>query len=303
MARLQAVREHRELPCSRRCTLCGACGGGSEMSAPVDVVVAIPAHNEQRLVRRCVESVKTAAGHAADAGVAGRVLVAVAAHRCTDRTAEEVLTCLSSYRGPFLVTVDRLSPTVGAVRARLLADVAARYPLHPGAWILNTDADSEVPAAWISELITRSAATDQPAAIAGLVELTGWAPSELARRRYDAIIKAGVHTHTHDHVYGANLAVRWDAYTAVGGFHSVGHGEDHDLVDRLRDQNFAVATTFSPLVKTSGRAPGRAGHGLGALLARLEGAPNGSPRLRATHVSVISERRQDPQAAEYGRWN
>lgn len=251
------------------------------MRAPVDVVVAIPAHNEQRLIRRCVESVRAAADQAIGAGVAGRVLVAIAAHRCTDRTAEEALTCLSGRPGPFLVTVDQRSPTVGAVRARLLTDVAARHTLRPGGWILNTDADSEVPATWISELLDRSTATDRPAAIAGLVELTGWAPSELARRRYDAIIDAGLHAHTHDHVYGANLAVRWDAYQAIGGFHSVEHGEDHDMIRRLRDQNFTVATTFAPVVRTSGRAPGRAGYGLGALLARLEDASKGSSPTRA----------------------
>lgn len=250
--------------------------GGSAVAAPVDVVVAIPAHHEQKLIRRCVESVKVAADHAIGVGVAGRVVVAIAAHRCTDRTAEEALSGLSDYPGPFLVAADEQSRTVGAVRARLLTEVAARHTLRPGAWILNTDADSEVPATWISELLDRSAAADQPAAIAGLVELTGWAPSELARRRYQAIIDAGLHTHTHDHVYGANLAVRWDAYLAIGGFHSVDHGEDRDLIRRLRDQNYPVATTFTPLVKTSGRAPGRAGYGLGALLARLEDVSNRS---------------------------
>jgi GT2 family glycosyltransferase len=69
-------------------------------------------------------------------------------------------------------------------------------------------------------------------------------------------------------VYGANLAVRLDAYLRVGGFRDV-HGEDQDLVDRLRGAGEPVTSLLSPLVLTSARYDGRAENGLAALLERL----------------------------------
>ncbi len=72
----------------------------------------------------------------------------------------------------------------------------------------------------------------------------------------------------HRHVYGANLAVRLDAYDRVGGFRGV-LGEDQDLVDRLRAAGEPVLATYAPLVSTSARTPGRAEGGLGSLLQRL----------------------------------
>lgn len=172
------------------------------------------------------------------------------------------------------MTVDRCSSTVGAVRAQA-AHRRCRASCSAFAnWILNTDADSVVPQTWISRLLDRSTAADEPAAITGLVELEGWTNSETARRRYHAIIDAGIPATTHDHGYGGNLAVRWDTYQEIGGFRSVAHGEDQDLIDRLRRQHVPVAAIFTPTAIPSGRAPGRAGHGLGALLARLECDPS-----------------------------
>jgi len=64
----------------------------------------------------------------------------------------------------------------------------------------------------------------------------------------------------------------------------------------LRHQNLAVATTFTPRVRTSGRTPGRAEHGLGALLARLEDV-SGSHRPHATHSANDHLTNKNPVAA------
>lgn len=70
------------------------------MTSPVDVVVAIPARNEQHLVRRCLESVKTSADQAVQSGVTRRILIAVAAHRCTDRPLRKYSTALLATEVP-----------------------------------------------------------------------------------------------------------------------------------------------------------------------------------------------------------
>lgn len=90
---------------------------------PIDVIVAVPAHNERQLIRRCLDSLKIAAGHATH--------------------------------------------------------------------------------------------TVWPAASSSRLPLTG-APTAPPKRSR--------HATTHDHVYGANVVVRWDAYQKVGGFHAVEHG-------------------------------------------------------------------------------
>ena len=136
----------------------------------------------------------------------------------------------------------------------------------------NTDADSWVPPDWISATLSAMRAADAVAA-AGLVEVVGWRAPASARRAYHALIEAGLHPWGHDHVYGANLAVRLDAYVTVGGFPARDHGEDHALVARLRSAAYRVATPRTPRVRTSGRTTGRCPDGLGALLGRLASQP------------------------------
>lgn len=59
-----------------------------------------------------------------------------------------------------------------------------------------------------------------------MVAVTGWVSTPQSRRRYRQIIDAGINADGYRHVYGANLAVRWDGYRGVDGFVSVAHGED-----------------------------------------------------------------------------
>lgn len=237
-------------------------------ATPVDLLVAIPAHDEQGSITGCLLSVAAAVRHAVAAGHVRRPLIAVAAHRCSDATGATALNTMTALPVPFLLDTDADSRTVGEVRARLVDRVASRHRLSGSGWLFNTDADSTVPLDWVTSTVERLQSAGAVAA-AGMVEVMGWTASPVAHRRYRQIIEAGVGAHGHSHVYGANLAVRQDAYRSVGGFRSVPHGEDQDLIDRLRDDGLPVLSTFTPMVTTSGRMPGRAAHGLGRLLAEL----------------------------------
>ncbi|MEP6815835.1 MAG: glycosyltransferase [Marmoricola sp.] len=236
------------------------------------VLVAIPAQDEADEIAACLEHVATAVRLARASASYEQVTVAVAAHRCTDHTFAAARAALAGLSGPHLVTRDAVSDSVGQVRARLVASAARRERADPSrTWVLNTDADSHVPPDWIPATLDQ-ARRGHATAVTGMVELRGWDPPPHVRERYQALIGAGVGPDGHTHVYGANLAVRLDAYERVGGFRAV-HGEDQDLVDRLRSAGERVVSAFAPLVRTSARHPGRADGGLGDLLDRMHEAP------------------------------
>lgn len=234
-----------------------------------DVLVAIPAHDERVEITGCLERLAVAVQKAQASPSYGRIHVAVVAHRCHDDTFARAQAALDRLPGRHLVTRDEVSGTVGEVRAGLVATASAQLGLEPiRTWLLSTDADSHVPADWITGTVdqARHAAA---VAVVGMVELRGWdAPAEVLER-YADLVRTGIGPDGHTHVYGANLAVRLDAYLRVGGF-GLGHGEDQDLVDRLHAAGEHVLSRFSPLVRTSARHPGRAEHGLGALLQRMQ---------------------------------
>jgi hypothetical protein len=231
-------------------------------------VVAVPAHDEQDEIARCLEHVLVAAEHALGPGACDVVHVAVAAHRCVDSTMDVAAAVLGRSGHPWTVRRDEDSTTVGEVRRRLLEESLLLVGGAPrDTWIFNTDADSYVPRDWISTTL-HQADHRHAHAVLGMVGLRGWQPSRETRERYAAIIADGLDEDGHRHVYGANFAVRLDAYLRAGGFRPV-HAEDQDLADRLRADSESVISTFAPVVMTSARQPGRAPGGLGEMLLRL----------------------------------
>jgi cellulose synthase/poly-beta-1,6-N-acetylglucosamine synthase-like glycosyltransferase len=225
------------------------------------LIVVIPAHDEQELVAACLRSVQAAVA------VAGLPCVIVlVAHRCSDATEQIARAVLAEGGGLVLVNHSRSVATARSAGVAHGLAVSSHAPEHT--WILSTDADTVVPLTWVADLrrhIDRGAE-----AVVGLVELDGWqdAPHE-ARRAYQAIIRAKLHRHSHDHVYAANLAVRADAYLAVGGWPDVVPGEDAALVARLRRRGRSVISAVDVWVRTSARRDPRAEGGLGTLLDEL----------------------------------
>jgi len=53
------------------------------MSEKIHVSIVVPAHNEEKYVKRCIDSIKDAANH-----FKGNVEIIVVCNRCTDRTEE-----------------------------------------------------------------------------------------------------------------------------------------------------------------------------------------------------------------------
>ena len=236
----------------------------------IDLVVAVPAHNERSLIGACLQSVTAAVEHARRAGVVRHSTVAVALHRCTDDTGEQAAAALAdSDVDSVLWTVpERL--TVGGVRTRLVEAAAAG--LDDRAWVFSTDADTVVPVDWVTATLQHGLA-QRAELVLGLVDLLDWEADVAAHQAYEDIVSAGLTDAGHAHAYAANLAIRLGAFRRVGGFPEREHGEEHGLAAACRAAGLPVISTLHPRVRTSARMPGRAGHGLGNLLSELARGP------------------------------
>ncbi len=225
------------------------------------VGVMVPAHNEESSIERCVDSIVKAVAHAEIA----RSWLVVVADGCTDRTAELAQAALAG-RGEVLRVAVR---SAGAARRAGAARVLQHFKdVDPSdLWMANTDADSHVAADWIA--VQLSLADAGAAGVAGIVRLDSEVPPAVqALHRATYWVDAGG---THDHVHGANLALRADAYIDVGGWKELPLAEDHCLWGRLRHGRWHVQSSVRSVVTTSGRLQGRAPGGFAdTLRARME---------------------------------
>lgn len=225
------------------------------------VVVVVPARNEETSVVRCVRSINRATWLVRPFA---SVDVIVVADSCTDQTA-----CRALAVGSRVCVLELDLGCVGAARHFGVAAGLRRSSIDPRrVWVANTDADSSVPVLWLLRQLVLG--WRGFVAVAGLVHLERSTNRDLQTaflssytRRVDG---------THDHVHGANLGVRADAYCAAGGWsRTVATGEDHDLWNRLQ----AVGPTMpssSVYVVTSARTTGRAPAGFAAHMAAHEAA-------------------------------
>lgn len=229
------------------------------MATRWEVAVLIPAHNEEALLARCLESVMQSID-ALPANVRGTVVLV--SDGSTDRTAEIGRTLIGA-RGHVLNTRAR---TVGTARA-YAASFAMKNTLtpFPRIWLANTDADCVVPRAWLADQI--HLATKGIEAVAGIISVDNFdehGPEVPERFRATYSIYADG---THPHVHGANLGVRADRYIAAGGWADLKTAEDHDLWRRLRRNGTRLLSSARIHVVTSGRRVGRAPHGFAGALA------------------------------------
>ena len=212
--------------------------------------VLVPAHDEEALIGDCLHAIQAAARCPALCGEAVQVVVALDA--CSDGTA-----AICAAMG--VDVVDLQARNVGRARA-----AAAERLLARGArWLASTDADSRVPANWLSAQLATGAD-----AFCGTVRVGDWLDyGEQVRR---AFLAGERHADGHAHVHGANLGVSAPAYVTVGGFPPLAAHEDHALVDALARAGYAIARRDQPCVATSARRDCRARHGFGDYLRMIE---------------------------------
>ena len=220
------------------------------------VAVVVPAHDEEDSIAACIASIRVAcaAAHPADA------VIVVVADRCTDRTAARARSALGD--AGLVVEVDVRSAGA-ARRVGTLVALGHAPPPHRSVWIASTDADTTVPPDWIATQLRH--ASHGAAGIAGLVRLpAGHALEAPFRRHY-----AWPPHRPHPHVHGANLGVRGDVYTAVGGWPTDAMSEDHSLWRELRAGGWPVVAATDVWVETSPRLHGRVDGGFSGDLRRI----------------------------------
>lgn len=230
------------------------------------VLVAIPAHNEEERISDCLSAVCDSLTDARRAGVISDGRIAVAAHRCSDRTESVARELLGQHH---LVWPIEDPGSVGTIRSALIRRAVDVFGAPD--WLLSTDADSQVPLRWAEDVVRLGADHD---AVAGLVVLSELEPSSAIRTAHDRLVQAGISgPDRHDHVYAANLGVRWASYQQAGGFPDVRHGEERALLTGISSVGGRILTSTQLTVITSGRLAGRAAHGLHSVLAGLAGTP------------------------------
>jgi glycosyltransferase involved in cell wall biosynthesis len=225
------------------------------------VAVVIPAANEAATIERCLRSVRRAVHHA----------VLQAERPLSFRTVVVLDSCVDDSEGrattfPFAEVVRYQGGQVGGARAVGAQRVLSGSALPPPeVWLANTDADSEVPAHWLTAMIAEA---DAGADLVLGTVLPGVGLGGEARRSWMA---AHGNRRDHPHVHGANLGVRGDAYLALGGWPPVASGEDIMLARRAAAHGgLRVVRTGDIPVVTSSRRRARAPHGFAAFLRDLD---------------------------------
>ncbi|WP_066097479.1 glycosyltransferase [Xanthomonas massiliensis] len=216
------------------------------------IAVLVPAHDEEQAIGACLHSLALAAAcprlHGEEVGVF------VALDRCRDRTAAVCadfgVHCLPLAEG-----------NVGIARA-----TAARAAIAAGArWLACTDADSQVPADWLSAQL--ACESDAFCGIVGVADWSGW-PTALR----DAYLAGECRHDGHRHVHGANLGLSSELYLRCGGFLPLPAHEDVALVAAMERVHARIARRCRPVVTTSARRVARARGGFSDYLLQMERA-------------------------------
>lgn len=238
-------------------------------AARIDVVV--PVHDEEATVRAALAALAAAVEALQAAHPSVRSGVTLVLDGCTDGTAGIVEAARRAYplwrTGRLHV---RTSARVGVGRARAVGTAHARAlarTVSPARhWFAHTDADSRVHPQWLVQQVD--------ALLAGAHVLVGAVvpdPDDLDPAVLERWRTAHPPGATLGHVHGANLGVRADADTALGGFDPVPEHEDVRLVERARALGLDVRATTELPVVTSGRFTGRTPGGYAEHLRRTYG--------------------------------
>ncbi|AKS36840.1 glycosyltransferase [Mycolicibacterium goodii] len=211
----------------------------------VQIVVVIPAHNERAHLPMSLRAMVTAA-----MCVPVPVQIVVVLDACTDGSEE-----LAGDFGSDVHFVSIDAGNVGAARAAGFAYARSLRPDTARTWYATSDADTAVPADWLVEMTTTAAEFDADMVLGG-VRVGGRDFSE-----------------SNDHVHGANMGFRSDAYWSVGGFRALKTSEDAELAERFEAHGMSVHRDGDLSVETSARRSGRAPDGFADYLRELARTP------------------------------
>ncbi len=227
--------------------------------AIAEIVVVVPAANEQKRIGACLDALVRAQGHLRCDRPQVVTRIVVVLDDCHDDTAAIV----GRYCG--VESIATTARCVGAAR-RTGTDhaLAGTTCPAPQLWIASTDADSRVPADWLTG-VARASEAGYTVVLGTVVPDTG-----LGQRVEDRWFALHPAREGHPHIHGANMSFRADAYHAAGGWPALHSGEDVELARRLSACHWsAVLRTAHQAVTTSARSHGRAPRGFSGYLRDL----------------------------------
>lgn len=245
------------------------------------VVVTIPAHNEEKFIGNCIESLGrqlTVYGKTVDRS---EFELLILCHNCTDATREISLRMWSRFPDLNLTVLEICRPevnNVGAVRRILMRIARARIYDGQG-YIAMTDADTVAHPFWIANILGYIGSGY--GLICGRIDLdtsgiSNKAKTMLAKkRRYEKLLTVLIDSISpnekdpsprHGDNSGPNMAVRADVYNSVGGIAPIGFCEDIAFYDEIIWGGYDVRHCPMTIVTTSSRTEPRAPWGFGAQL-------------------------------------
>lgn len=240
-------------------------------SRPCEVAVVIPVRNEMERLERCLRSV----AFSMDAVKDRRRILVVVDDGSSDGSVDLARSTLANRQFPVVIEEVDVGQASQA-RSAGFAQVE-RWARRPAStWVLSTDADTVVPADWVSRHLAHA---DRGAlAVAGVVTLADDDDGRRIRRRWSSDYEATfADDGGHPHVHAANLGIRLDVHMGVGGFAPIDRIEDIDLWTRLRAVGVEPVADSSIMVSTSARPIGRVAGGFAAALSRLYGTVPSTP--------------------------
>lgn len=220
-----------------------------------DVVVTIPAADEEAEIAGCLRSVDAAIAELHHRTTM-RAHVVVALDDCHDGTGDVV----AGFE--HVVTVRCAARRVGGARRRAAAEALNRWGAEHTC-LMSTDADCRVPKDWLVEMTARFERGIE--VVLGTVRPAPGLLAGVERAWYGAHRLEDGHTHVH----GANLALSGSAYVRVGGWADLSAHEDVDLVQRAVTAGLLVARSGAAPVVTSSRLVGRVPEGFASFLRAL----------------------------------
>jgi glycosyltransferase involved in cell wall biosynthesis len=234
--------------------------------AIVHVAIVIPAADEEDRIGACLDAARASCAYARAGRPGLGTDIVVVLDGCTDRTADIVAAA-----GVRSVVTDQRC--VGIARGLGSAAAVAYAPAAPEqVWLANTDADSEVPEAWL--------ATQLDLADGGIGCVLGTVVPDLHGPTLDRWMRLHSHADGHRHVHGASFGIRADVLAGVGGWPALRTGEDVALAERVAASGVLIARSAAGPVRTSARLLGRAPSGFSSYVAALsEGSRPSSPAV------------------------
>jgi GT2 family glycosyltransferase len=244
-------------------------------------IVAIPACNEAARIERCLAALAMQRDRVGSPVLPAAFEVLLLANNCTDATAGIARGLAPDLPYPLLVIEQALPPdsaSAGGARRLAMEDAAARLDSSQDhGIILTTDADSIVSPTWFAN--TMRHIEEGADCVAGYIdadppEIVSLGAQFLSRGRLEdtylrqvAEILARCDPRPHDPwpnhrvASGASLAVKLEAYRAIGGLPAVALGEDVAFTEMLDRHGFKIRHALDVSVVTSCRLDGRAAGG------------------------------------------